>query len=331
MTLPAPPAWRLLAAGLACIATLPAATAAEPSFSASVSGYTALSQGPITEALQVPMEVTASSGPLRADAAGEGGRLVSYPTIDPNSLGFASTFARGSASASPGVLHVYGGVRSVATDAQNRVTGQLLPSSFHVRSQVSVSASFADTVTVEGHGLALGTAVQLPVNYLAELVSNYPLGYPPFSVHALSAYAAFNLTGMGSQQFSTESGFFPWTQTTVAPGVSRYVVRSSDFSITAHVGDVLDVSAVFGVQGLAAISDLQRQTDVGGYVDGGNTAAIWFGALPDGVTLRSASGHDYRLDPTAAVPEPQSALLMLGGLGGLGLLAAARRRKAPAA
>jgi hypothetical protein len=238
--------------------------------------------------------------------------------------------AAGFASADPGVLRVFGGVRAVATEYEFPHGIPSVPSSSNVGTQVTASASFTDFLTVGFAGLAIGTLVHSPFHYLAEVVSNLPLGYPPFSVHPVSVYASFETPGLGAQTFSTETGFFPWTRTTLANGNGLYVVRSDPFEIEAHVGDVLPISALFSISGLATIGDPNRQIDVGGFADGRNTAALWLGALPEGMTITSASGHDYTIDPTAIavapVPEPESYVLLLAGIGGLGFVA--RRRTA---
>lgn len=312
----------MLSTALLCAAPLTPALAV-PAYTASVSGYTAIANRPIVAADRVAIDATQQSSPDHAEASGEGGQLLSIGSFSPNDSGFVSSFARGFASSEPGLLHVYGGVLSVATDVQNIATGIYAPSSFSVSSNINVSASFSDTVTIGGVGMAPGAVVQVPVNFLAEMVSNYSLGYPVYSQHALSAYASFVLPGLGPQIFSTESGFFPWTVTRESATTERYTVRSDLLYVDVHVGDVFAIGASFGVIGQANIGDPSRQIQVGGFVDGSNTAALWFGKLPDGVFLTSASGHDYTIDPTAAVvtapvPESETYALMLVGMLALG-------------
>jgi hypothetical protein len=53
-------------------------------------------------------------------------------------------------------------------------------------------------------GLAIGTEIQVPLMYAAEVVSTCPLGYPPFSVHPISVFASFVIPGYGPQNFSSE-------------------------------------------------------------------------------------------------------------------------------
>ena len=105
-------------------------------------------------------------------------------------------------------------------------------------------------------------------------------------------------------------------------------MRSDPFEVDVPVGVALPVSAFFSISGQENIGDPNRQTDVGGFADGRNTAALWLGTLPDGMTITSASGHDYSIDPTAvaAVPEPESYVLLLAGIGVLGFVAKRRRR-----
>ena len=315
---------------LLCAVPSTPALADSPVFTAAVSGYTAIENRPIVATDRVAVDTTQQSNFNRAEASGEGGQLISYPSFGPNDTGYTSSYARGYASSEPGLLRVYGGVLSVATDFQNKTTGNYSPSGYNVASSINVGASFADTVTIGGVGMAMGALVQLPVNFLAEMVSNYSLGYPVYSQHALSAYASFLLPGLGPQIFSTESGYFPWTVTRASDTTSLYRVRSDvDYLVNVHVGDVFAVGATFGVTGLANITDPNRQINVGGFVDGSNTAALWFGKLPDGVFLTSASGHDYTIDPTALivttpVPEPETYALMLVGLMATGI--ALRRR-----
>jgi len=83
--------------------------------------------------------------------------------------------------------------------------------------------------------------------------------------------------------------------------VYLYTARSSEFLISTHVGDVITISAAFGIFGSPRIVNGTSNMIGGAWADGRNTAAIWLGNLPAGMVITSASGHDYRIDPTAAV------------------------------
>jgi hypothetical protein len=321
---------------LALLALVPfrLALAQIPTVSASVTGYTAIGIGAIPESEWVPITVTRNDGVLHAEASGEGGRFFAIPGISfvggTTGAGIVSAYAGGFASAQPGVLHVFGSDLAVARDPISPPGLPETTNGFTVYTNVQASAGFTDYLTVNDAGVAIGTEVQVPFRYLAEVVSNYPLGYPPFSEHPIGVYASFIIPGIGPQNFSTESGFFPFTRTTLASGNGLYVVQSSPFTVTAHVGDVLPISASFSISGQANITDFNRQLEFGGFADGRNTAGIWLGDLPIGMTITSASGHDYSVDPrlVTAVPEPESYALMLAGLACVGLVARCRQRRA---
>jgi hypothetical protein len=307
----------------------PPALAQAAGVSATVTGYTALENRPLTDADRVPLTVTRSDGPNHSEASGDGGRLETYPS----QFGFASASSVGFASADPGVLRLFGGVRAVATDYAFPDGIPSAPSGFNVATQVTASASFTDSLTISVAGLATGTLVHVPFHFLAEVQSDLPLGYPPFSVHPVSVYASFEIPGLGPQTFSTESGFFPWTRTTLVNGNGLYVVHSAPFEVDVPVGVALPIGALFSISGLENIGDPNRQTDVSGFADGRNTAALWLGTLADGMTITSASGHDYSVDPTAVVsapvPEPESYVMLLAGIGVLGFVARRRKPRAP--
>ncbi|MEQ8515840.1 MAG: hypothetical protein RIC38_09575, partial [Chromatocurvus sp.] len=95
-----------------------------------------------------------------------------------------------------------------------------------------------------------------------------------------------------------------------------YELRSREFLVPSRVGDIITVRARLTVQGQADIlSPIDGLREWGGFVDARNTAAIWLGELPAGMSLTSASGHDYRLDPTlATVPLPATGTLLLTAL-----------------
>jgi len=307
-----------------------------PTVSASVTGYTAIGVGPIPESQWVPIAVSRNDGVLHSEASGEGGSFFVIPGIpccggSVTGPGLVSAFAGGFAAADPGVLHVYGSDLAVA---RNAVSPPQLPATTNISTvytNIQAVASFTDYLTVDVAGLAVGTEVQVPLMYAAEVVSNYPLGYPPFSVHPITVFASFVIPGYGPQNFSSEGALPYFQRTQLANGNALYSLRSSDLMVTAHVGDVLTISATFGVFGQANITDFNRQLEFGGFADGRNTAGIWLGTLPSGMSITSASGHDYRIDPTvaapvAAVPEPESYALMLVGLACIGSICRRMKR-----
>ncbi len=320
----------------ALVATLPLqwAAAQTPSVSASVSGYTAIGVGAIPQSEWVPIDVKRNDGVLHSEASGEGGSFFVIPGIpccggSVTGPGIVSAFAGGFAAADPGVLHVYGNDLAIARNAVSPPQFPLTTNTSTVYTNIQAGASFTDYLTVNVAGAAIGTAVQVPFIYGAEVVSNYSLGYPQFSLHPISVYARFMIPGLGPQNFSSEGQLQYFQRTELGNGLGLYALRSNVWLFDTHVGDVLPISASFGINGQANISDFNRELEFGGFADGRNTAGIWLGALPSGMTITSASGHDYTIDPTvavAAVPEPESYALMLAGLVCIGLVG---RRKRP--
>ena len=303
-----------------------------PTVSATVSGYTAIGVGAIPTSDWVPITVTRNDGPLHSEASGDGGSFMSVPIgIGLNSFIFTSASATGFASADPGVLRLYG---SDLTIAQPAIIGPNLPPAPNgntVYTNIQVGASFTDYLTVDVVGRAIGTAVQVPLQYAIEMVSNTVLGYPPFSAHPITVSASFIIPGLGPQNFSTESNLFFFRRTDLPNGNQFYSIRSDPILVDTHVGDVLTISAAFGISGQANITDFNRQDQFGAFADGRNTAGIWLGDLPAGMVITSASGHDYTIDPTAiavSVPEAESYAMLLAGLGLLGFVAHRRKQKA---
>jgi hypothetical protein len=300
-----------------------------PSVSASVSGYTAIGLGTIPESQWEHIAVTRNDGPLHAQASGEGGRFFSTPIgIGLQQYYFTSASARGFAAADPGVLHVYGSDLAIAQPAIIGPNLPVSPNTQTVYTNIQAGAAFTDYLTVNVAGAAIGSAVQVPLRYVVEVVSDTALGYPQYSAHPITVGASFNIPGYGPQNFSTETNLFFFQHTTLPNGNGLYVVRSDVVMVDTHVGDVLEISAAFGISGQANITDANRQVQFGAFADGRNTAGIWLGDLPAGMTISSASGHDYRIDPTtiAAIPEPESYAMMLVGLGMVAFMNRRRRK-----
>ena len=316
----------LLATVLVAAPFQSAVAANTPSVAATLTGSYAIGEGFIPEAQWEHIAVTRNDGLLHAEASGNGGRFFTTCT-EPcvYSPALTSASVRGSASADPGVLRIYGSVLSIAKWGENGPNLPPYANSNSVYSSLSVGASFTDYLTVTSPNLAVGTPVQVPFNYLAEVEGGPGLTYRSPVV----VYASFNITGAGPQNFSTNSALPFFRSTPLINGNTLYTVRSDGFSVDAHVGDVLTVSANFGIYGDARINSLvYSYEELGGFADGRNTAGIWLGSLPSDIVITSASGHDYRLDPSAAaVPEPANVAMMLAGLGLVGYVV---RRRATA-
>jgi hypothetical protein len=292
------------------LAALPlqSAMAQTPSVSAEVNGYTATGQGAtIPESEWTPITVTRNDGPLHAEASGEGGSYFTNCVIPcVYAPAFTSTSATGFASAEPGVLRVFASDLTIALPELN---GPNIPGTQNnntVYANISVGAGFTDYLTVSSPTLAVGTPVQVPFHYAADLVSPSVLGYPQYSFHPIAVYVSFNFPGWGPQNFTTESygSFYAFALTALPSGNMLHSLRSSEFFVNAHVGDVLTISASIGMSGTPRIVNGNNGNGngnvIGTWADGRNTAGIWLGALPSGMVITSASGHDYRIDPTLA-------------------------------
>jgi hypothetical protein len=277
-----------------------------PTVTAGVSGYTATGQGAtIPESEWIPITVSRNDGLLHAEASGEGGSFFTACTIPcVYAPEFTNTSATGFASADPGVLRVFASDLVIALPLLNAPNVPVTPNTNTVYASISAGAGFTDYLTVNYPGQPVGTPVQVPFHYAAEVISNTVLGYPQYSFHPLAVSVSFNFPGYGPQNFSTENSF-GFSGTALPSGNYLHSVRSSEFPVNARVGDVIAISASIGMSGTPRIINGNNANGngnvIGAWADGRNTAGIWLGTLPSGMVITSASGHDYRIDPTLAV------------------------------
>jgi hypothetical protein len=278
-----------------------------PIVSAEVGGYTAAVVGPsltIAESDWVPITVTRNDSTLHAEASGSGGRYFTACNLPCTKVPeFTSTSARGFASAEPGVLRVYASDLVMALPLINGPNLPGTPNNNTVYANIVASAGFTDYVHVTSTTQPVGTAVQVPFHYGADVVSDSVLGYPQFSLHALAVGVSFIFPGLGPQNFSTENyGYSGFGVTNLPSGNFLHSLRSAEFFIAAKIGDVLPISASIGISGSPRITNgnnTNGQSNViGQWADGRNTAGIWLGTLPAGMVITSVSGHDYSVDPT---------------------------------
>jgi hypothetical protein len=276
-----------------------------PSVFAEIGGYTAVGQeATIPESEWVPIAVTRNDGILHAEASGDGGSFFTNCTIPCKySPAFTSTSATGFASADPGVLRVFASDLVVALPLRNAPNLPVTPNTNTVYANIEVVAGFTDYLTVNSLSQAVGTPVQVPFHYAAEVISDTVLGYPPYSAHPLAVSVSFNFPGWGTQSFTTEHyGYNGFPIKDLPNGNFLHSIRSDEFFVNAHVGDVLAISALISMYGSPRLLNGNDSGAVmGAWADGRNTAGIWLGALPDDTVMTSASGHDYRIDPTLNV------------------------------
>jgi Fibronectin type III domain len=287
--------------------SLQTVVAQTPILSAGVSGYTATSpDATIPDSEWVPITVTRNDGALHMEASGQGGNFFTGCTIPClYAPAVTQTYAGGFASADPGVLHVFAADLVAALPELNAPNVPVTPNNNTAYANISAGAGFTVFLTVNSTTQPVGTPVQIPFHYAAELIAKSDLAYPPYSAHPLTASVQFNFPGLGPQNFTTDSchiGYCGFTTTDLPSGNTLYTIRSIEFFVTAQVGDVLTISASLGISGSPRIVNGNNANgngnSIGNWADGRDTAGIWLGTLPNGITITSSDGHDYSIDPT---------------------------------
>lgn len=250
-------------------------------------------------------DLATSSGTVYVDA--EEGRRFSFSQ---------GALAGASASAGAGALHAYAQARAssdpmayVYVNEQGET--RQVDNVYLARSEAQATSHWHDTITVN-----------MPIGYVPNVVLNFHLKLSGSTAVSGAGEAAVNawlfvdhprypgldiamqLTGgdlvSGMAQTERSAGGFQW--------------------------GVFDIDASLGASASAWAG---RQTAGGNYVawseataNAANTAGFWIEVMTPGVTLSSASGHDYTSLP---IPEPSSALLL--GCGAALVFGAVQRRR----
>lgn len=250
--------------------------------------------------LQTPATTTYST-----DA--QGGKSVSVKGSSISSvplgiLGVGETTATGYAA--PGLLRAFTG--SYSSTATNPVNPGV-PNFTGTRASSEISASFSDRIVITSSTLPVGTVVRYQGTVSMDFSSSGSGGFFGFD-WAVGSYDLFMNLPNGGQSLPTQ--FDTW--------------RHVPITFIGLVGDVVDVSsrlsvttfARSGYWGDAYLGDAEHP-----FIDASHTARMFLDPITPGITLVADSGHDYSV---SAIPEPATLSLMLGGLG---LLAGARRRR----
>ncbi|MEO6277242.1 PEP-CTERM sorting domain-containing protein [Roseateles sp.] len=256
-----------------------------------------------------------NAGGWRADPAtvtsatdAQGGKSVSVSgsstaSVTAGILGTAQASAMGYAS--PGLLRAL--TISNASTAVNPINPSL-PNFTGTRASSQISTSFSDRFVITSSTLPIGTDVQYQAVVSMDFSSSGGGGYFGFGWQVGSYDLFLNLPN-GFEGLPTQ--FDTW--------------RHVPLTFNGKVGDAVDVGSTLGVTTTVA-SGFWGDSYLGdsnvAFIDASHTARMFLDPITPGITLVADSGHNYSI---SAVPEPATWGLMLGGLG---LLVAARRRRA---
>jgi hypothetical protein len=151
-----------------------------------------------------------------------------------------------------------------------------------------------------------------------------------FHCTPISVSVQFNIPGYGPQILSGETNLSFFRQTLLPNGNMLYSIRSDEIlsppgsamncrSARASASPARPHQSVKPVHHASAVRRLPRCTQYCRHLAG---------ELPAGLVVGSASGHDYRMDPTViSVREPASAAMFLAGLGIMSATALRRRSR----
>lgn len=298
---------RGVALGLALLMATLAAPADAASGSCAASGDTRADGGDSHSFADSCSGLATASGTVYVD--GEEGRRFSFSQ---------GALAGASASGGAGALHAVANVRAssdpmayVYTNDQGET--RQVDDVYLAQSAAHASATWRDTITVN---MPVGT-------YLPNVVLDFHLQLSGrATASGAGAASVYAWLFVDHPRYPGLDIAMQLTGADLVGGVARTESAAGGFQ-----WGVFDIQASLGADASAWAG---RQSPGGGYVawseataDAANTAGFWIEVVTPGVTLSSASGHDYSSLP--AVPEPASAALLAVGL--LAVLGAAQRRR----
>ncbi|PND39396.1 hypothetical protein C1O66_18905 [Paucibacter aquatile] len=160
----------------------------------------------------------------------------------------------------------------------------------------TAQASFADTVRVQGAGLAVGT----PVRYELRLWIDGQLSSPNLEIGGV-----LNANGLAQMQLIDRSSnlreSFSWDAKRDATGWYRIGLDT----VVGH--DLMITGMLYAGADISSSATLAREV----VADFGHTARYYLQTSEPGLNTTGMSGHDFNI---SAVPEPGSGLLLGAGL-----------------